>query len=86
MFKNADDLKSFILWAESAGLKHCKLDSIEFTFSDYQMAKRVMQDKALLSSAVKATPTAPSQTGEPSPEMTEQEDKLDESLLFHSAP
>jgi hypothetical protein len=42
--KSVDELKDLVGWAEAAGLKQVKIGNIEFVFSDYQLAKRVMSE------------------------------------------
>lgn len=44
MLKNTEELKEFILWAKEQGLKEVKVGEHVFSFSEYELAKKLMQE------------------------------------------
>ena len=45
MLKTTDELKEFILWAKEQGLKEAKIGEHTFSFSEYELAKKLMQEQ-----------------------------------------
>lgn len=76
MFKDAEELKEFVIWAKSQGIQHVKVQDIEITFSNYAM----LQTFESQSPSVGVKEMAASQP------KTEEEIRLEEEeLLFHSS-
>ncbi len=44
MVDTLEQLKELVKWAEEAGLKQLEVGGTSFTFSDYQLAKRVLEE------------------------------------------
>lgn len=80
MIKSMDELKDLVAWAESQGLKQLKVGDVEFAFSDYQLAKRVIEEASALTTA----PTT--EVKDSSKPMTDPDAKdiFDDPDLFHS--
>lgn len=77
MFENVEEIKQFIVWAKSQGLKSVSIDNVKFEISDVTLADEFLN---------KAPENDQSPAFNKQDWLAEQSDpNEDEDLLYHSA-